>query len=136
SYNRIFLVFPTDTAYPYPQEIVRGFKRACGSNNLPFEVLNEIVDSTQVKKGDLYIIISDMDLANLIKQARTKKLIIGEQLGILSYNDTPLKEVLAKGISVISTDFEHMAVKTSEMITENRLTKIRNPFQFIKRQSF
>ena len=45
---------------------------------------------------------------NLIKISHEKKLKLGKDIGIISYNDTPLNKVLAGGIAVISTDFNKM----------------------------
>lgn len=53
----------------------------------------------------MYILPNDNDLVHLLKAAKTQKLIVGEDIGVISYNDTPLKEVVAEGITTISTDF-------------------------------
>jgi DNA-binding LacI/PurR family transcriptional regulator len=37
-------------------------------------------------------------------------------VGIVSYNDTPLKRVVAGGISVVSTDFYAQGVRAAEHI--------------------
>lgn len=134
-YEEIVLVFPTDKAYPYPNEIVKGFSRGCAVNNLNYRVINGIDSDTMVERGKLYLLISETDLANLIKRMQNLGIKIGKEIGVLSYNDTPLKEVLANGISVISTDFKYMAATTAAMIVNNKLQRVRNPFRFIDRGS-
>jgi DNA-binding LacI/PurR family transcriptional regulator len=37
-------------------------------------------------------------------------LTVGEHVGIISYNETPLKKFIMKGLTTISTDFEAMGV--------------------------
>jgi len=58
---------------------------------------------------------------------------LGEDIGIISYNDTPLKELL--GITVISTDFQKMGSAAAEMILTKMPTSIKNDFNFINRHS-
>ena len=82
------------------------------------------------------MIIEENDLVNLIKKARQiKGLNIGKNLGILSYNETPLKEVLQKGITVITTDFSAMGKLTADMILSKEGKKIKNEFKVIVRES-
>jgi DNA-binding LacI/PurR family transcriptional regulator len=74
-------------------------------------------------------------LVSTIKFARAGKLKIGKDIGVLSFNDTPLKEVLENGISVISTNFFRMGSLAAELILEKRRLKVRNEFSFIRRNS-
>ena len=86
-----------------------------------------------LKKGDLFITIEESDLVNLVKQIRDSKLKLGKNIGIISYNDTPLKELL--GITVISTDFKVMGETASKMIMNNEKGTFKVPFNFIDRKS-
>ena len=40
-------------------------------------------------------------------------LVIGKQVGIISYNETPLKKIILNGITTISTDFEAMGIEAA-----------------------
>ncbi|MFK7983598.1 MAG: GntR family transcriptional regulator [Saprospiraceae bacterium] len=132
-YKKIILVYPNKALYPYPQEIVIGFRRFCAKNQLDCEVLDEIFDSMELQKEDLYIIIQESDLVNLVKQVRDKKYELGKDIGIISYNDTPLKELL--GITVISTDFKKMGILAAQMIVDEKISSVKNDFNFIDRFS-
>lgn len=132
-YNKLFLVYPDNTVYPYPRRILHGFRKFCVENQLEFEVINEIFDDIILKKGDLFITIEEADLVSLVKQIRDEELILGKEIGIISYNDTPLKELL--GITVISTDFKAMGEKAAKMILSKSKGKIHNPFHYIDRNS-
>ena len=59
-----------------------------------------------LKKGDLFITVEDEDLVTLINLIRDCDFKIGEDVGVISYNETPLKELL--GITVISTAFQQL----------------------------
>ena len=86
-------------------------------------------------KDTAYVVIEENDLVNLIKKCREQQLTIGKDIGIISYNETPLKEILLDGITTISTDHEQMGKTAAELITENRRAIIKNPFTLIRRKS-
>jgi DNA-binding LacI/PurR family transcriptional regulator len=88
-----------------------------------------------VQKGEVYISMEESDLVSIIKYSRTKNLKIGRDIGVLSFNDTPLKEVLEDGISVISTNFSRMGSLAAELMLDKRRLKVRNEFLFIRRNS-
>jgi DNA-binding transcriptional regulator YhcF (GntR family) len=132
-YKKIILIYPKKGIYPYPKEIVKGFTKFCVDYNLDFEVLDEIYKDMVLLKGDLFLTIDEDHLINLIEQVRDQEFDLGNNLGIISYNDTPLKALL--GITVISTDFKTMGKTTSLMIRNNQSGKFKVPFQFIDRDS-
>lgn len=132
-YKKIILVYPSKAIYPYPKEILIGFKRFCAKNELDCEVLDEIYDSMDLQIKDLYIIIQESDLVNLVKQIRDRHYKLGEDIGVISYNDTPLKDLL--GITVISTDFKEMGASAAKMILSKNVSTIKNDFNYINRFS-
>jgi DNA-binding transcriptional regulator YhcF (GntR family) len=90
---------------------------------------------TPIHPGVAYIVIEETDLVNLIKLCASKKWTVGADVGILSYNETPLKEILLDGITVLSTDHSKMGEMVATLILENRREKLKNPFRLIKRAS-
>jgi len=133
NYKKLVLVYPEKSVYPYPKRIVKGFKKFCIEKSLEFEIINELFDDIVLKKGDLFITVGEDDLVNLIRQIRKEEFKLGQEIGVLSYNDTPLKELL--GISVISTDFKTMGSTAAQMILTKEKGAIKNPFNFIDRAS-
>lgn len=132
-YEKLILVYPEKAVYPYPRRILHGFKKFCIEHEINFEILNEVYEDIILKKGDLFITIEESDLVSLVKQVRDKKLVLGEDIGIISYNDTPLKELL--GITVISTDFNVMGETAARMILNKEKGQVKVPFNFIDRNS-
>lgn len=132
-YEKLVLVYPDKSVYPYPKRIVHGFRKFCIEKSLGFEIIDEIYDDMILKKGDLFITIVEDDLVNLINQIRDNEFEIGKDIGVLSYNDTPLKDLL--GISVISTDFNMMGATAAQMILNKEKGSVKNPFNFIDRES-
>ncbi|MBP0903824.1 GntR family transcriptional regulator [Mariniflexile gromovii] len=132
-YNKLVLVYPEKTVYPYPRRILHGFRKFCVENTLDFEILDNVYDDIILKNGDLFITIEESDLVNLVKQIREDEFVLGKDIGVISYNDTALKELL--GITVISTDFKIMAEKAAYMILNKEKGNFKVPFHFIDRES-
>jgi DNA-binding transcriptional regulator YhcF (GntR family) len=134
-YNCLTLVF-CDTITEVPTELKEGFERYCRQNGIKYQVSCGISSDEIISKGDSFLIIDDDDLVRLVEIANKRKLIIGQDIGIISYNETPLKKVVGKGISVISTDFKKMGETIAGMILKNEKACIQNPCLFIDRGSF
>ena len=132
-YKKIMLIYPNKAVYPYPRRILHGFRKFCIEHKLDFEILNEVYDDMILKKGDLFITIEEADLVNLVKQVREDEYVLGKDIGIISYNDTPLKELL--GITVISTDFKIMGETAASMILNKEKGSFKVPFNLIERES-
>jgi DNA-binding transcriptional regulator YhcF (GntR family) len=132
-YDKLILVYPQKTVYPYPLEILQGFQKFCTDFGFSFEVLEEIYNDMELQARDAYIIIEESDLVNLVKQARDKNFKPGKDIGIISYNYTPLKDLL--GITVISTDFKLMGETAAYMILKKKKEVVKNVFRFINRHS-
>ncbi|WP_159951650.1 GntR family transcriptional regulator [Polaribacter septentrionalilitoris] len=132
-YKKLILTYPEEAVYPYPRRILHGFRKFCVEHKLDFEILDKIYDDIILKKGDLFVTIEESDLVNLVKQVREEEFELGKDIGIISYNDTPLKELL--GITVMSTDFKSMGETAAEMILNKTKGKVKVPFNFIVRDS-
>ena len=134
-YLSLTLVF-CDTVTVVPVELKEGFERYCQQNGVDYQVSCGVSVNDPVNKGDSFLIIDDDDLVRLVELANERKLVIGQDIGIISYNDTPLKKVVGTGISVISTDFKKMGETIGKMILNNEKGSIQNPCSFIDRGSF
>lgn len=132
-YDKLILVYPSKSVFPYPKRIQHGFRQFCIENNFDFEILDEIYDDMELQKRDVYVTIEESDLVNLVKQIRERNLTMGKDIGIISYNETPLKELL--GITVVSTDFKAMGETAAYMVLKNKKEKVRNVFKYIERNS-
>lgn len=131
-YEKINLVFPYDTYQP--RDIIWGFQKACIEINIPHAVINDIREY-EIKKREAYITLMEEDLVDLIKQSKALQYKPVRDIGIVSYNENPLKEILLDGITVISTDFEQMGKAAAEQILYSRTEHIENPFRIIERNS-
>jgi DNA-binding LacI/PurR family transcriptional regulator len=63
----------------------------------------------------------------MVKYARQKNYKIGEDIGLICYDDTPMKQVLEGGITTISTDFVQMGRTTADLIIKREIRVVANP---------
>ncbi|HEV7347696.1 GntR family transcriptional regulator [Telluribacter sp.] len=131
-YHELVLVFPSDGQYP--AEIVRGFRNYCINFQKEFRILENAYEEN-ISSGTAYVVVEETDLAELLKKVRQSGLELGQQVGIASFNDTTLKEVLADGITVLTTDFETMGRTAAALLLDGKRIKVKNPFMLIRRKS-
>jgi len=131
-YQRIHLVFPPDQYYS--KHIVRGFQIFCQVNHLPFSIIYQLTEA-DVKKGEAFVLVSDDDLYRFIKMSKSKGWKLGREVGVVAYNDNPVKEILEDGITTISTNHNEIGRRAAEMILTKNFDRIKSPFEFIRRKS-
>jgi DNA-binding LacI/PurR family transcriptional regulator len=71
-----------------------------------------------------------------VRYSIEKQMMLGADMGIISYNETPLKGIIASGITTISTDFAQMGKSMVEMVLSGKHEKKVNPFIMYERRSF
>ncbi|MGB3799507.1 MAG: GntR family transcriptional regulator [Lewinella sp.] len=131
-YQRLKLIFP-DYTY-HPSSIKDGFFRFCAEYAFANTLVSDIRTDT-IEHGDAFINLMEDDLVTLIKRAKKEGLQVGKDIGIISYNETPLKEILLDGITTISTDFSLLGKKAAECIRDGRGSHVANPFHVQLRNS-
>lgn len=130
-YNKFVFIYPPFTYHP--THSIDFFEKFCTDNRIAYEVKEDII--IQPKKGELYLLVSDRTLAILLNEVQKQSLKIGTDIGILSYNETPLKKYVRNGISVISTDFKEMGKQIALWTQNNRPVNITIPTTIILRDS-
>lgn len=131
-YHTLKIIFPAHSYYPV--EIVGGFKQFCQQYAFSYDVISDIA-AEPIRKGEVFITLMEDDLVILLERIIALKLKTGHDVGVISYNETPLKKVLLNGITTISTDFNYMGTAAAEMITGNIKKHIEVPFYYKQRSS-
>ncbi len=129
-YNAIDLLL--DEADHHPQELKTGIKKYCLENDKSFNISSR-TSLNFLQKKTVYIVTSEDDLALVVKQARLTKMELGKDIGIISFNESVLKELL--DITVVTTNFKEMGVSAANCILKGEARKIANPFYLIQRGS-
>lgn len=127
------LVF-VNTGGKEPVERVEAFDEFCRENEFNFEVVTSLV-GIRPSLYEAYFLTSDRDLVQLVKIAKDYKYKLGKKFGIVSFNDTRLKEVVAGGITTISTDFISMGKVLADMVLGRKVGQVRNSSKLIIRNS-
>ena len=131
-YSTIKIIFP-ESSY-YPQEIVDGFSRFCQDYAFNYKVISK-VNGNDIQSGEVYITVMEDDLVNLIECTLQRGLEVGKEVGIISYNETPVKKIILNGITTISTDFHKMGKMAAELILDDSRKHIEVPFLLTMRNS-
>lgn len=131
-YKRLFLVFPESVR---TRDIISGFNRFAKKKLVTAQVI-PAPPMEDMQAGDAFIVIDDNHLVDIVKKAREMNWQLGKDIGLISYNETNLKSIIANGITTITTDFSLMGRKMAEMIFSGKREVVENPFVLIDRQSF
>lgn len=129
-YRRLAMVFANHAHHP--TEIITGARRFCLKHNIGLSVL-EMVEHEVLSSGTLYVVTDESDLAVLVKKVRNSSFELGKEIGIISFNETVLKELL--DITVISTDFRLMGERVASLLLNPISARLKNPFSMIRRKS-
>ena len=117
------------------KDIATGFRDFCRQHPIASQVVNDL-KSFEIKPGDAFVVVDDRDLEFLVRYSIENQMTLGSNMGIISYNETPLKGIVASGITTISTNFVQMGKSMAEMILNNQKLKLDNPFVMNSRNSF
>ncbi len=117
-----------------PEQRNIGFKKFCEEFKFNYEIIKTL-DGVRPALYEAYFLISDRDLVELVKIAKNYKYKLGKKFGVVSFNDTMLKEVVSGGITTISTDFVEMGKTLAQMVIDRDGIKVRNPSKLIVRNS-
>jgi DNA-binding LacI/PurR family transcriptional regulator len=60
---------------------------------------------------------------------------VGKHVGVISYNETPLKKLILNGITTISTDFQMMGEKAADLVLNRSNVHVEIPFYLRLRAS-
>lgn len=118
-----------------PHETQKGFVNFCEIHQLQHKIMQNISE-TNISKNNLYIIFDDNELLNTLKIIQQKGWKLKDDVGIISFDETPMKELLAGGISVLTTDFISMGKTAAQLVKGVINGQIANPFFLIERGSF
>ncbi|HEX8039206.1 MAG TPA: GntR family transcriptional regulator [Chryseosolibacter sp.] len=131
-YQTLKIIFPEQTYHP--REILKGFYRFCTQYAFGYKVVHTI-ENEPIGQGEAYINLMENDLVILIERILSLDLKVGKDVGVISYNETPLKKIILDGITTISSDFQMMGEKTAQLILERSAEHIEIPFYLTLRSS-
>ncbi len=131
-YSAIHFVYPTYTNHP--KETLNYFKKFCEDYQFKYEICMPSKEF-EIQKGIAYISVSDRILGQFLEQCREKNYEPGKDVGFLSYNETPMKKFIYKGISVVSTNFQELGTKGAAFVANDEPVNCHIPTHLIIRES-
>lgn len=117
--------------------IHRGIDRFTREHDIPVEYLHSAPED--IRPGDTFLVLNsqlDAGLVALARVIRTAGLRIGEDVHIISYNESEMNELVLGGLTTVSTDFALMGRMAARMILNRHMEKIHCPFRMLKRFTF
>ena len=131
-YRKLVLLFPEDIKHP--RSSCPYFSRFCQDYHIDSAIV-ENTDEIQVRKGEAYIAIRQIEVVQLIKQSRANGLKCGEDFGLIAYNDTPAYEVIDQGITALSINWEELGRKAAAFVLTGKEIKTYLPTEVHLRNS-
>lgn len=134
-YKRLILVVPSHISHF--AEVEKGFDRFVAETGFPSQICTDIKEE-QFEQGDVYFTLratDDRDLVRVIKYCRKYQLKLGHDIGLITYNDSEVKEILEGGITTVAIDFKSMGRLTAEQILNKERKTIAVPATLIIRNS-
>ncbi|MBJ6368915.1 GntR family transcriptional regulator [Snuella sedimenti] len=131
-YKSLSFIYPEFTYHP--KETLIFFEKFCEEHQFDYNIVDNS-KAFKVERGIAYISVSDRILGKFLEQCRDKALEPGVDVGFLSYNETPMKKFIYKGITVVSTNFEALGIKAAEFVTTNESIQCYIPTKIAIRES-
>ncbi len=122
----------------YYSSVRQAVERFCTDNNIAVEFHSEITPGI-IREKEVYLILNsqyDSGLIELVRHARELNYKVGRDISIISYNESPISEIVLNGLTTISTDFRQMGVLVARMILDKMPAKVKCDFDMIRRNSF
>ncbi|MFT3752311.1 MAG: GntR family transcriptional regulator [Paludibacter sp.] len=133
-YSKLTFVFPEELCHPVSS--INNFKEFCIDHQFEYEIQRKESDWKGVEAGTAYLCILSEDLVKIIKDADAAGLELGNDIGLISYNDEAVLEVIKKGISAISIDFGLMGEMAAGFVKTKYPVQEYLPTKLILRHSF
>jgi DNA-binding transcriptional regulator YhcF (GntR family) len=111
-----------------------GFKRFCTEEKIDFLICNN-PESIRPALYEAYFVPKDGILVKLIGQIRKAGLVVGENIGIVSFNDTEVKEITEGGLTVITPDYSDICSRVIEITKGRKRGQLRTRMNIIQRNS-
>jgi len=131
-YHTLKLIFPEVSYLPY--EIIKGFEKFCFSFDFDYKIVKDI-NLEPVNRGEVFINLLEEDLVRVLDKILDQNLTIGVEVGVISYNETPLKKFIMNGLTTISTDFIEMGKTAARLVLNSSKEQVENPFDIVFRGS-
>ncbi len=131
-YSKFIFVFRNPSHHP--QELKIGFQKFCIQTAIDYEIVSKVAQKS-IRPGTAFLVIDDEDLADVVTTTTQMDHELGKDIGLVSYNETILKEIVGNGITTISTDFAQMGKLLVSKLGSSKPYNIHNGSMVKERKS-
>lgn len=134
-YKKLILVVPSHISHF--AQVEDGFEKFIAETGFPARICTEIKEE-EFRVGNVYVTLratDDRDMVRVIKLCRSHRYQLGTDIGLITYNDTDVKEILEGGITTIAVDFKRMGQLTAQKILDKTRDVEVIPAKLILRNS-
>lgn len=114
-YEKFVFLYPEFT--DHPKETIQYIQKFCADHHIDSSTIYS-TKQLDIKFGEVYFLVSDRTLAMFLDQCQDKGLVPGKSVGVISFNETPMKKYVYGGITVLSTDFDLMGRKAASFVLD------------------
>jgi len=132
-YRKLNFIFPQNSEHP--RGGIHYYEQFCKENGIESNLITHHIQESDLVKGEANLIVSHGDLIEAVKICKSKGWKLGEDIGIVTFNDAPMLEVIENGITSISVDFRQMGALAARFINNNERLQTYVPTRLIVRGS-
>jgi Predicted transcriptional regulators len=132
-YKEICFVFNSKSEHP--KSSIPYFEKFCEDNNLKYNIITRDLNPFDIQPDTAYIAARHIDMIQIVKTCRLQNYELGKDVGLVTFNDAPMLEVIENGITCISTDFKEMGKVAADYIKTRNKVQIYIPTKLILRGS-
>ena len=126
------IIFYHSPASLDPKEIVSSFKKFLKDFIITGRIIKEYTHGS-VEKGKVYFTLDNFALWQIMRDCKSMQLIPGEDVGVLSSNDEPAKEII--GVTTFSADFARMGTLAGRAIVNKEKISLTMPTILFERST-
>ena len=115
-----------------PKEIVKSFSKFLKDAKIKGRVVKEYLAGS-LQKGKVYFTLDNFALWEILKECKARRLKPGKDIGILSHNDEPVKELI--GITTYSASFSLMGKKAGQYVMTREKIQETIPTVLVRRNT-
>ena len=130
-YKEIYLI---QAGFKEPGERYEGCIRFCRDYGFECGFLKSMED-IRVKPGGVYLTPENRAIVDIMQDAAAQNLKVGEDFGLIGYNEQSINKILCGGLTTLSTDFVQMGETAVELLKSKEVQTIRNPYKMILRNT-
>lgn len=132
-YDEIAMVFTPKAEHP--RSCIPYYHQFCDDNNFKSRFIETELTAEDITPNTVYLTPSHYDMIQVVKLCKSLNYELGKDIGLITFNDAPMLEVIENGISVISIDFKEMGKLAAEYIKNRKKIQTYVPTKLILRGS-